>query len=163
MTEYNKELQYFVFGFNDDECYEPCTEKLYIGVRQTDDILKNACDYMRLFSKNSPSPYISMLAFRIRKMIYDLYDAVYHDDPEYLDLCTMCIVLLSERKTYVQPSNIELGNDKKLYICDDSAEGVLNDLKYLEYKFNEAIYNKIDFRDYFVFAGETYAVKVKEL
>lgn len=161
MFENNKELQYYVLGFNDDECYEPCTEKLDIGVRQTDDILKYACDYMRLFSKNNPSPYISMMAFRIHEMIYDLYFAVYHKEPKYLDLCTMCIVFLSERDVIVTPSNIALDNDKKLYICDDSVEGFLNDLKYLEYKFNDAIYNKIAFRDHFVFAGEKYVIKVK--
>lgn len=163
MTEYNKELQYYVLGFNEDECYEPCTEKLDVGVRQNDDILKYACDYMRLFSKNNSSPYISMMAFKLHEMIYDLYFAVYHEEPEYLDLCTMCIVFLSERTTYVTPSNIALDNSKKLYICDDSAEGFLNDLKFLEYKFNNALYEKIDFRDYFVFAGEKYGVKVSEV
>lgn len=162
MTEFNKELQYYVLSYNEDECYEPCTGKLDIGVRQRDDILKYACDYIRLFSKGNPSIYISMLAFRIQEMIYDSHFAVYKDEPEYLDICKMCIVFLSERESYLIPSNIELDNSKKLYICDDNAEGFLNDLKYLEYKFNDVIYNKKEFRDYFVFAGEKYTIKLKE-
>lgn len=162
MTEYNKELEYPVFYYDEGESYDGYNdESIGVLVPENTSNAEYARNYFSYFSENNPCSYISMLAYRLLGHFRDVYDKVYDDDPDFYDFCRMCIVFLSEREVNEQPTNVQLGVDNKLYKVDDSVAGFLCDLETLIGSFNYFIHNKMKVRNYFVLDGEKYTIKLK--
>lgn len=162
MTQNNKELEYTVFLYNEGDSYDDYfDESIEVQVSENISNAEYAREYFAYFSENNPCSYISMLAYRILQHFRDLYEQVYGNEPDYYDFCRMCIVFLAEREVDDQPTNVQLGNDKKLYKFDDSVDGFLCDMEKLVSSFNYFIHNEMEVRDYLIFDGEKYTIKLK--
>lgn len=133
MTEkiYNKKVRYRVF--------------YYAGFFESDDMVIDpyeelnsefASEYMEYFGKNNPCRYISLLSHKIFLDNRDRFYKIWGKHLDYYDVCYNVIVFLSEREEHDKPSNIELGEDNELHLVDESVEGLLADLEFLQQYFN---------------------------
>lgn len=86
MTEYNKELEYTVFYYDEGESYDGYNdESIGVLVPENTSNAEYARNYFSYFSENNPCSYISMLAYRLLGHFRDLYDKVYDDDQDFYD------------------------------------------------------------------------------
>lgn len=108
-----------------------------------------AYKFIDLFGTKSTCGYISLIAYKLCSEYKEL---------DYWDICTMCVVFLSERELTSGETNIELDENCTLRMTGASIYGFYGDLEFLRKSFNDfcKMKNK-KVREYFVAPETVYA------